>query len=83
MQKAPPIRRGFALGERWGNRSKAGERQPQLVDFVAAKAKVGGGGFNVVIGNVEITPAAMPRNLTPFLRSVLFVGQGVGVHNTL
>ena len=54
-----------------------------LVDFVAAEAKVGGGGGLVVVAvNIKPTVAAPMLNLPPLLRGVVFLGRphlGAGV----
>jgi hypothetical protein len=48
----------------------------RVVDFVAADAQIGGGGwFGVVIRNAKIPSSVARRNLAPVLRGVVFIRQ--------
>jgi hypothetical protein len=48
---------------------------PGFVDFLAGRADVGGGCFNVLVRNLEIAVAAVLLNLAAFLRGIVFVGE--------
>lgn len=63
-----------ALHDAWRDRFRIA-KLARVVDGLAGQAEVGGGRFNVLIWNLEITSASMTLHFSPRLRRVVLIRQ--------